>query len=138
MPYFRQKTWLPLAPRIAGLSVKESPYGFGLGNIAWGTRAGMGQAPCPSAQQLAGITDCSDPCQAGYGACAAAVTNLPALPVTSSPITGSNVLDIAGTNIPLLPSTIPTDLGTWFQQNEGVILIVGVGLFALALLKGIK
>src|SRR5208337_429876 len=65
MPYVQQRTWLPLAPRIPGLSLRESPYGFG-----------MGDAPCPSPEQAAGIVDCNDPCQAPYGACAASQIGL--------------------------------------------------------------
>jgi hypothetical protein len=30
---------------------------------------GVGDAPCPSAEQAAGIVDCTDPCQAGTAAC---------------------------------------------------------------------
>jgi hypothetical protein len=126
MPYVRQKTWLPLAPRIRGLSVKESPYGF--------PTKGMGDG-CPSTEQLFGITDCSDPCQAGYGSCAAAAPGIPALPV-GPVVTGSNVTNYAGTSIPLLSAT--NSLSAWLQANQTTVLLIGGGLFGLALLKGLK
>jgi len=117
MPYVQQRTWLPLAPRIPGLSLRESPYGFG-----------MGDAPCPSPEQAAGIVDCNDPCQAPYGACAASQIGLPALPVSGA---GSNPLNIGN---PLLTTN---SLAAWVQQNQNVILLAGAGLFGLALLKGL-
>jgi hypothetical protein len=123
MPYVRQRTRIALAPRIRGLSLRESPWGF----------RGMGQAPCPSDQQLQGITDCSDPCQAGYGACAGAVPNIPALPVS----TNINPLDYGSSNIPLIQGT-PSTLSSWLQQNQTTILIGGGLLFVIALMRGMK
>lgn len=43
--YTSQQTWLPVLPK------------------------GLGQTVCPSAEQAAGILDCSDPCQATSAAC---------------------------------------------------------------------
>ena len=128
MPYVRQKTWLPLAPRIRGLSLRESPYGFG---------RGMGQANCPSTEQLMGITDCSDPCQAPYGGCAASQPGIPALPV-SAVGAGANPLDIGNTGIPLLPTLSSSNsLSAWLQANQNIVLIGGGLLFGIALLKGL-
>ena len=128
MPYVRQKTWLPLAPRIRGLSVKESPYGFS---------RGMGDS-CPSTEQLMGITDCSDPCQAPYGECAASQPGIPALPI-SAVGAGANPLNIGTTNIPLLSPSAgqPNSLAAWFQANQSVVLLGGGLLFGIALLKGL-
>jgi hypothetical protein len=132
MPYFRQKTWLPLAPRIAGLSVKESPYGFGVGSISWGTRAGLGQAICTD--NNGDIVDC--------------ITGQITSPATGSGLpltTASNAANYGSSSISLLPSnlatgggTTGTSLSTWLQQNESVIVVLGIGLFAVALIKGMK
>lgn len=108
MPYVRQKTWLPLAPKIAGLSLKESPWGFG-------RNRGMGQSDT--------------------------TPGLPQLPIDYS---SSNLTTIPGTSIPWFQpitqsqyNALPNmDIGTWLQQNQGTVLLVGGGLFALALLKG--
>jgi hypothetical protein len=118
MPYYRQKTWLPLAPRIQGLSVKESPYGF----------SGLGQAICTD--NNGDIVDCvtGQITQAAPGG-GLAVQN-------PSSALSSDILQ------PLLGNTTGasggTSLSTWLQQNESVIVVLGIGLFAIALVKGMK
>jgi hypothetical protein len=87
----------------------------------------LGQANCPSTEQLMGITDCTDPCQASSSACAGA-PGLPALPVTSTSAQSvissilSSPLLTPGTSISTtsLSSALPWLLG-------GAVLIVLVG-----------
>jgi hypothetical protein len=91
-------------------------------------RTGLGQAGCPSAEQLAGTVDCSDLCQAGYGACAAAVPGIPALPVGTT--AGSSLLNTPLSS-PLLPGSV--NLGSsglasalpWIAGGVLVIILVG-------------
>ena len=91
-------------------------------------RAGLGQAICPSSEQLMGITDCTDPCQANYGACAAAVPGIPALPLmpagtgTSSPAFSQPLITAANA----LPSTSLTAALPWILGGVGLILLMGV------------
>lgn len=105
MPYVHQKTRIALAPRIKGLSLKESPYG-------------MGDAPFP--------------CDPSDATCNASFLNAQ---VNSLPVSlNTNPLDLGGSSVPLIPAT--NSLSTWLQANQGTILLVGGGLFGLALLKG--
>ena len=115
MPYVRQKTWLPLAPRIQGLSVRESQWGF---------PKGMGQTCDPTVQ------DCS--LGPTYGAISTPSLNSLLTPGISTPS------DILTPNISTLnASTLPTSLSSWLQQNQTIILIGGGLLFGVALLKGL-
>lgn len=88
-------------------------------------RAGLGQAICPSSEQLMGITDCTDPCQANYGACAAAVPGIPALPLMPA---GSGTSSPAFSQ-PLLTAASPTSLTAalpWILGGVGLILLMGM------------
>lgn len=71
--YVAKRTWIEYGPR----------------------RRGLGLAPCPSAQQLAGVADASDPCQAP--------------PATQcNPLTGLDVnTGLVCGNIVLSPGTLP-------------------------------
>lgn len=52
-----------------------------------------------------GIADCTDPCQANQGACAAMVPGIPALPIgTSTNLLGLNPITGVTQPSPLLPS----------------------------------
>lgn len=96
-------------------------------------RGGLGQAAatCPSAEQLAGITDCTDPCQYNQPQCTTAATanqaGLPQLPV-AAPNTGllSNLFAQ-----PLAPSQLsystPTTLTTalpWIVGGVAAIIVL--------------
>ena len=53
------------------MRVRNQPRSINLGDlraIAARSRRGMGDAPCPSALQLAGVVDPTDPCQNGTAA----------------------------------------------------------------------
>ena len=116
MPYVHQRTWVQLAPKIRNLSLKESPYGFG-------KRKGMGLAPCPSDQQLMGITDPNDPCQN---------------PVAALPVGGMSPTDLSILSSGLsTPPASTNSLTAWLQANQSTVLLVGAGLFGLALLSGV-
>lgn len=127
MPYVRQKTWLPLAPRIKGLSVKESPYGFsGLGDVGpGGYESGSEMADLFSTLQ-GGCFDVSGnsiPC--GSATPGLTIVNPLQAPSTQQyAVTGSSV------------TTPPNSLAAWFQQNQTTVLIGGGLLFGIALLKG--
>ncbi len=125
MPYVRQKTWLPLAPRIRGLSLRESPYG-------------MGQAPCPSIEQLMGISDPSDPCQTG-GSGATISQQIQNLPTTQASLPNSDLLSVNAAGQPTSPAYPATATLSQFLQNNGsTILLAGAGLFGIALISGMK
>jgi hypothetical protein len=122
MPYYRQKTWLPLAPRIQGLSVRESPYGF----------SGMGQAICTD--NNGDIVDCTT----GAIITPAAGGGLS----VQNPLSqlSSDILQpvISSTGASLLPAAGTTSLSTWLSQNQTTVIVVGIGLLAIALAKGLK
>lgn len=115
MPYVRQRTRIQMAPR--------SFMRRGLGSIA----------NCPSLQQLQGIVDPTDPCQAGNAYAA----------ITSSLGPGQCVDPLSGITVPCasIPGSPATPAGTgqtftqWFQQNQNLVVWGGAGLFGLLLLK---
>lgn len=135
MPYVRQKTWLPMAPRIAGLSLKESPWGFG-------AKRGMADvANCPSMEQMLGITDPNDPCQAAnvLPLSSATVSGQPTSPSTLLPSVQTLEQGLTPSQIAAAGGGAPTtSLATWFSQNQTVVLAVGGILFVLALAKGLS
>lgn len=103
MPYVRQRSILQRAPRL---------------RLA--RRRGMGDAQCPSLEQLQGITDSNDPCQ----------NPIAGLPISTVPLL-SNVT---------LPSVLPTpDPVTNFLTTYKTPLMIGGGLFAgILLLKALR
>lgn len=122
MPYVRQKTWLALAPRIAGLSVRESPYGFrGLGSVNL-----LPAAPC--------YDDSGNAIACGGSSGGLTIVN-PDAPVSTAqyPVTYPGYQP--ATTGPTGPSQ---SLGQWLQANQNIVLLAGAGLFGLALLKGFK
>jgi len=116
MPYYRQKTWLPMAPAIRGLSLQESRYGFrGMGQDTseMGDLAATLAGPCYDAS--------GNPIPCGTASSGLSIVNPLAAPSTQQfPVTGQ-------------PST---SFSAWLQQNQNVILIAGAGLFGIALLSG--
>jgi len=74
-------------------------------------RRGMGQANCPSMQQLQGIQDCTDPCQVSNPACVN--TNLQA---------GIDYRD---------------SLLTQASSQNNMLMFVGFGLLALLVFGGL-
>lgn len=104
-----------MAPRIPGVSLRESQSGF----------RGMGQAICPSAEQLSGTIDMGDPCQN---------------PVAGLAVGGLSPTDISILGIPA--STTATagaaGLTNWLQANAGVLAIAGAGLLGLVFLSKLK
>ena len=92
---------------------------------------GIGDTSCPSDEQLAGIQDCSDPCQAPYPPCVSAS----AAPVTAGSDTspaafaaqcaaGGGTLNAAGS-----ACTYPTS-----ASSNSIWLIGGAALFVVLLL----
>jgi len=84
------------------------------------SRRGMGDS-CPSVEQLAGITDCTDPCQAPYGACAASVPGIPALPVGSPSTNYSLMLPQA-----LVPSAGSAPAASYMPLILAGALVIGL------------
>jgi hypothetical protein len=93
------------------------------GRVRMIRRGGLGQT-CPSAEQLQGVTDCGDPCQAGYGACAAAVPGVPALPIG---MPGSGTFSSLATPQISLPAVTSTSLGTALPWILGGLALVVLG-----------
>ena len=135
MPYVRQKTWLPLAPRIRGLSLRESPYGFGRGMGQ--TAGGVDLSGLPigglstSDLNLLGMNLCYDSSgnviDCGGASPGLTIVNPGAAPSTQgSPVTGPN-------NTVIQPNT----LAGWLSANQNIVLIGGGLLFGIALLKGL-
>jgi hypothetical protein len=108
MPYVREKTWIQMAPKIRGLSLKESQRGFG-----------MGQASCDPAD-----LDCLNSLLGPSGE------------FTGISASGGNLL--VGTNpaTGLPTGTVPNPLITWLQNNQTTVLWLGGSLFAIALFAG--
>ena len=104
-----------MAPSIPGLSLRESPSGF----------RGMGQANCPSTEQLQGVVDMNDPCQN---------------PVAGLPVGGLSPSDTAILGIPAsaTASAGAAGLSNWLQANTGVLAVAGAGLLALVFLSKLK
>ena len=119
MPYEHKRTIIQMAPRniLPGIRLHQA-------HIA----RGMGQANCPSLEQLFGITDPNDPCQAG--ASLSTTEQIQALPVASPG--GLSTAQI------VVPPVATPSLSTWASQNSGTILIVGGVLFGIAVLGAMK
>ena len=82
----------------------------------------MGAANCPSDEQLMGISDPNDPCQN---------------PVAALPVGGMSPSDLNILSAGLTPTTASTNsLTAWLQANQQTVLLVGAGLFGVALLSG--
>lgn len=115
MPYLRERTWIQMAPRIPGLSLRESQSGF----------RGMGQANCPSTEQLQGVVDMNDPCQN---------------PSAGLAVGGLSPSDVSILGIPasVTASAGAAGLTNWLQANAGVLAIAGAGLLGLAFLTKLK
>jgi hypothetical protein len=100
MPYVRHRTLIQMAPR----------------NMLGRHQRGMGEANCPSLEQLQGISDSSDPCQNPIAALPIALaTQLPVMSIpqqTPAPVVGSD---------------------QWIQQNSGWLIGAGVALFVVAM-----
>lgn len=66
--YVTKRTWIEYGPRrgrgMGAVRVSIPMMMTPRGPIVLKPARGVGAAPCPSAQQLAGIADASDPCQA--------------------------------------------------------------------------
>lgn len=125
MPYLREKTWIQMAPRIRGLSLRESQRG-----------RGMGQAVCPSLEQLTGITDPSDPCQTG-GSGATLTQQIANLPGYQASLPVNDLLATNAAGQPFSPA-YPTTVLQWFQNNGSLVLLAGAGLLGLVFLSKVK
>jgi hypothetical protein len=111
MPYVPQRTWLPLAPRIMGLSVKESPWGF---------QRGMGQGTCDLTDP--NYLDCLAALQAGVS------VNPLAGPAGAS---GAATANPASTGVSTAP--VATSATAFFQTYGIWILLGGGALLMLAM-----
>jgi hypothetical protein len=136
MPYVHQRTWVQLAPKIRGLSLKESQAGFPIPK-------GMGQAGCPSIEQLMGITDPSDPCQSGgtvaSGSPCPSLDQLMGVVNPNDPCQSGSAVTTAAkqaSTTPYAPPVSATSLTSWIQANQTTVLMIGAGLFGLALVSG--
>jgi hypothetical protein len=79
---------------------------------------------CPSTEQLQGIQDCTDPCQAPYSPCAEAVPGIPAMQGTVASLPMSDLLTVNtqgqpvspayGINVGLSPSLVVVSVGVVF------------------------
>jgi len=85
---------------------KNSRYGMG----ATGT-----SSPCPSLEQLLGISDVSDPCQAAAGAGCYDLDSGAPMPCTVSMTTQS------APPAAIAPSTV-SQAGSFLSQNPGIVL----------------
>lgn len=97
---------------------------------------GLGQVYCPSVLQGAGIVDCTDPCQQGYGECAGVQpAGIPSLPVGTSAI--SQMLSTLATPAPgsaagsadlSLPAPVEGAISwlPWLLGGVAVIVVLGV------------
>jgi len=98
---------------------------------------GMGQADCPSLEQLAGITDCGDPCQAASPGCGAntggAYTTIPT-PAGDFQLVGSSLFSPSGTIVSGAPGASAMSAMNWTPWVIGGAAL----LLGLALLKGLK
>lgn len=112
MPYVEKKTWIQMAPPIRGLSLKESQSGF--------QTRGMGQASCPSLEQLLGISDSSDPCQ---------LTSTGGIMTGPTPTSAELVASGAS------PAISANTLTTWLQANQSLVLIGGISLLGVVFLS---
>lgn len=127
MPYVREKTWIQMAPRIPNLSLRESPYG---------PRRGMGQAVCPSLEQLSGITDPSDPCQTG-GSGATVSQQIANLPGYQASLPNYDLLSTNSAG-QLTSPAYPATFMNWLQANGSMVLLGGAGLLGLVFLSKLK
>jgi hypothetical protein len=100
---------------------------------------GMGQANCPSMEQLLQITDCSDPCQAASPGCGVnaggAYTTIPT-PAGDFQLVGSTLFSPSGTVVSGAPgapasSSSAMNWAPWIVGGAALLL-------GLALLKGLK
>jgi hypothetical protein len=129
--YVRNSSALMVPPALdpmPGLCAPSSFLAPPAGAVMRARFRGMGQANCPSLEQLTGITDCSDPCQASTGNCAA----------ISFPFAGSgSPTQPIGPTLTIAPVVAtPSSLA---GMNWAPWVIGGAALFlGLALLKGLK
>lgn len=87
-------------------------------------RGGFGQLYCPSVLQGAGIVDCTDPCQQGYGDCAGVQpAGIPSLPVGGSSVI-SSVLSTLATPAPGASSSVSSAL-PWVLGGVAAIIVLG-------------
>ena len=105
----------------------------------FGPTKGMGQA-CPSMLQLAGISDCTDPCQVNTVTCAgASATVLPNIQTCFNTSTGApQACPVSGVTQSNSPGTTgpfgsPLSVG---NLNWGVLAAVLVGLVVVAGMSG--
>lgn len=112
MPYVRQRSILQRAPRL---------------KLA--RRRGMGQAECPSLEQLQGIADENDPCQNPIAALP--VATVPPLSLTTSLTAAARTLGA------VTPQSLDPLSG--FLNTYKTPLMIGGGLLAgLLLLKALR
>jgi hypothetical protein len=115
MPYERQRSILKAPDRSLVRAV---------------IRRGMGQAPCPSMQQLQGIADINDPCQNP-----SAGPMLP--PGTTAAVTQPQWSSIVS-NL-FTPPGVPSSAGGTTPVSAGIpgwAIAAGVGLLAIVLIGG--
>jgi len=141
MPYVRQTTWLPLAPRIPGLSVRESPRGFrGMGDTGCYDANGNsidcgGASPGLTIINPGGCYDVNGN-SISFGGAAPGLT----LVNPGGAVQGNTVPVTGPANSVIIPASTfsSNSLSSWLQQNQNTVLLVGAGLFGIALLKGFK
>lgn len=122
MPYVRARTFIQRAPRLV------------LG------RRGMGDAQCPSLEQLQGIVDSNDPCQNPIAA-----LPLSTVPTLIAPGSLTTPAQQAAANLLLAGlqpmTTVPaasSPLASFVQNHSGALIAAGVGLLAIAVLKAVR
>jgi hypothetical protein len=110
MPYVQKKTWIQMAPRIRGLSLKESQSGF--------STRGMGQDDSDFS-----TFDAADMIsQSVFGS--------PATPVMTGPT--PSAASVAQTATP----TGSLALTSWLQSNQTLVLLIGAGMLGFVFLAG--
>lgn len=117
MPYERNRTIIQMAPRSLTRAIVHP--------------RGMGAAQCPSDEQLQGIVDPFDPCQAANIIGQPVPSQTPN--VTYNPSTGAPILSF-GTS----PTVPGSSMSNFFSQNSGLILAGGALLFGIAIIKAMR
>jgi hypothetical protein len=98
---------------------------------------GIGDATCPSDEQLAGIQDCTDPCQASSAPC---ITTTPATTTTAGTLSAAFAVQCAaqGGQISASGNSCTTSGTSSIAGISPSLIAVGGGLLLLLLLLGKK
>ena len=105
-----------------GPALAQSPtYSGGL--------TGLGQAECPSTEQLQGVIDMNDPCQSGVSTLPLGTTSGPTASVLNQPLLPSPGTPAYSQLMASLPVNPPT-------QISGTTLLIGGGILLLVVLMG--